>query len=139
VGDDARPKASTVTAVQIADRRADVSLDLAVVLRPGASLELDRLQPALKELPFSSRTIGSTRRRAWATQQPRNLLIDLDEHVHRSRFLIRDRDTKFTAAFDTVFAAAGIDVIKIPRRAPKANASRRRASDATKTETPPEA
>jgi len=59
---------------------------------------------------------------AWAAQQARNLLMDLDEQAHRLRYLIRDRDTKFTTAFDAVFTAAGIDVVKIPRRAPRANA-----------------
>ena len=36
---------------------------------------------------------------AWMAQAARNLLMDLDEHVHRFRFLIRDRDATFTTAF----------------------------------------
>jgi len=54
---------------------------------------------------------------AWVTQAARNLLMDIDDHVDRLRFLLRDRDAKFTAAFDTVFAAAGIETVKIPPRA----------------------
>ncbi|MGH3376357.1 MAG: integrase core domain-containing protein [Pseudonocardiaceae bacterium] len=59
---------------------------------------------------------------AWVIQQARNLLIDLDERTDQMRFLIRDRDTKFTAGFDDVFTSTGIKIIKTPPRAPRANA-----------------
>ena len=71
---------------------------------------------------------------AWVTQAARNLLMDLDEHAQRFRFFIRDRDAKFTAAFDTVLTAAGIQVLKTPPQAPKANAYAERWVRTVRTE-----
>jgi putative transposase len=59
----------------------------------------------------------------WVEQQARNLLIALDEHEHQlPRFLIRDRDSKFTHAFDEVFRSEGVRVIRAPLAAPRAKA-----------------
>jgi hypothetical protein len=53
------------------------------------------------------------------SQQARNLLMQLDDEAVRPRFLIRDRDSKFTREFDEVFRSEGIRAIKAPVRDPR--------------------
>ena len=58
----------------------------------------------------------------WATQLARNLAGELEEAGCRFTYLVRDRDAKFTAAFDAVFASIGITVLPIAPQAPRMNA-----------------
>ena len=59
---------------------------------------------------------------AWIVQQARNLCLSLDQRTESLRFLIHDRDCKFSGAFDEVFSTEGIEIIKTPIRSPRANA-----------------
>jgi putative transposase len=58
----------------------------------------------------------------WSTQQARNLIMDLGEQTHRVKFMIRDRGTNFTAAFDAVLADAGIRTVLCNVQTPRMNA-----------------
>ena len=58
----------------------------------------------------------------WVAQQARNLVAVLDEQATAFKFLIRDRDTKFTRAFDDVWRSTGTEIIRTPVQAPNANA-----------------
>jgi putative transposase len=71
---------------------------------------------------------------AWTMQQARNLLMDLGGRAARFRFLIRDRASQCTAACDAALASAGIEVVKIPPRSPRANAYAERWVRTVRTE-----
>jgi transposase InsO family protein len=58
----------------------------------------------------------------WVAQQSRNLLMDLGERAGSFKFMIRDRDSKFTALFDEVFRAEGIRIVRTAAQAPRMNA-----------------
>ncbi|MEV6715397.1 integrase core domain-containing protein [Lentzea sp. NPDC051208] len=57
----------------------------------------------------------------WTTQQARNLVMELYDRASEYRFLVRDRAGQFTASFGSVLADAGIAIVKIPPRCPRAN------------------
>jgi putative transposase len=59
---------------------------------------------------------------AFVTQQARNLCYTLDQREEPVRFLIHDRDAKFSGSFDEVFRTEGVRVIRTPIRSPQANA-----------------
>ena len=72
----------------------------------------------------------------WVTQQARNLMLKLDDAGRKLKFLIRDRDTKFTPAFDDVFTGAGVRVLRSPPQAPRANAYAKRWVGTVRRECP---
>ncbi|MES4908170.1 integrase [Streptomyces sp. NPDC000395] len=60
--------------------------------------------------------------RDWAAQQARNLTADLGIRIESLHFLLRDRDGKYSEAFDAVFAAEEMDILKSAPQAPRMNA-----------------
>jgi putative transposase len=73
---------------------------------------------------------------SWTVQQARNLAVELGVQVGSLRFLLRDRDAKYTESFDAVFAAKGIEVVRTAPRAPRMNAHCERAIGTLRREAP---
>jgi transposase InsO family protein len=69
------------------------------------------------------RVLGATQNpgQSWGVQQARNLLMDMEDAGTNVQFVLHDRDTSFTAAFDAVFQAAGIRVVYSAIQAPRMN------------------
>lgn len=59
---------------------------------------------------------------AWVVQQARHRTWHIHDGTRPVRFVIHDRDTKFTPAFDRVFTSEGVEIVRTPYRAPNANA-----------------
>ncbi len=81
---------------------------------------VDFIELAIRQVYLAGVTANPTGE--WATQQARNVIEMFVERTEPIRFLIHDRDSKFSGAFDEVFRSEGVRTIRTPVRAPRANA-----------------
>jgi hypothetical protein len=88
--------------------------------RPAQAHVLTAIEHATRRIRILGVTLHPTG--DWTTQQARNLLMDLGDQAHWVKFMIRDRGSNFTAAFDAVLADAGIRTVLSNVRAPRMNA-----------------
>ena len=84
--------------------------------------------PSSSTTPGRVRVLGATGHpvQAWVVQQAGNLLMDLEDTGTRVKFVLHDRDASFTAAFDAVFQAAGVRIVRSAVQAPRMNSVRER-------------
>jgi putative transposase len=94
-----------------------VHIDLVDLRRVYALVFLEHSTRRLHIAGVTAHPTGS-----WTLQQARTLAVELSARVDSLRFLIRDRDTKYTDSFDAVFAADHIQVVRTAPRAPRMNA-----------------
>ena len=77
------------------------------------------------------RVLGATEHpvQSWVVQQARNLLMDLEDAGTRAKFVLHDRDASFTAAFDEIFRAAGVRIVRSAVQAPRMRTARSECTD----------